>query len=56
MYDIFIQPTKINRALDGDTFIVENQKSRGEHKGQIKVEEKRTIKNKKSKVDIPRQY
>jgi len=23
---------------------------------QIKVEEKRTIKNKKSKVDIPRQY
>ena len=35
--DIFIPPTKINRALDGDTVIVELQKSRGEHRGKLKV-------------------
>ena len=40
MDDIFIPPTKINRALDGDTVIVEIQKSRGEHKGKIEGEVK----------------
>ena len=35
MDDIFIPPTKINRALDGDIVIVEIQKSKGEHKGKI---------------------
>ncbi|RNB43149.1 hypothetical protein EDM27_14980, partial [Staphylococcus aureus] len=33
-------PTKINRALDGDTVIVEIQKSKGEHKGKIEGEVK----------------
>ena len=40
MEDIFIPPTKINRALDGDTVIVEIQKSRGEHKGKVEGEVK----------------
>lgn len=40
MDDIFIPPTKINRALDGDTVIVEIQKSKGEHKGKIEGEVK----------------
>lgn len=35
MEDIFIPPTKINRALDGDTVIVEIHQSKGEHKGKI---------------------
>lgn len=35
MEDIFIPPTKINRALDGDTVIVETHQSKGEHKGKI---------------------
>lgn len=38
--DIFIPPTKINRALDGDTVIVELQKSRGEHRGKVEGEVK----------------
>ena len=38
MEDVFIPPTKINRALDGDTVIVELQKSRGEHKGKVEGE------------------
>ena len=40
MDDIFIPPTKINRALDGDIVIVEIQKSKGEHKGKIEGEVK----------------
>ena len=40
MDDIFIPPTKINRALDGDTVIVEIQKSKGEYKGKIEGEVK----------------
>ena len=40
MEDVFIPPTKINRALDGDTVIVELQKSRGEHKGKVEGEVK----------------
>ncbi|MGT0197959.1 hypothetical protein ACVNPZ_09745 [Staphylococcus aureus] len=39
MEDIFI-PTKINRALDGDTVIVETHQSKGEHKGKIEGEVK----------------
>ena len=40
MDDIFIPPTKINRALDGDIVIVEIQNSKGEHKGKIEGEVK----------------
>ncbi|HFN8885828.1 TPA: ribonuclease R [Staphylococcus aureus] len=40
MEDIFIPPTKINRALDGDTVIVEIHQSKGEHKGKIEGEVK----------------
>ncbi len=38
MEDIF-SPTKINRALDGDTVIVEIHQSKGEHKGKIEGED-----------------
>lgn len=39
--DIFIPPTKINRAMDGDTVIVEVKKSRGDHrKGKVEGEVK----------------
>ncbi|NJH86750.1 ribonuclease R [Staphylococcus agnetis] len=39
--DIFIPPTKINRAMDGDIVIVEIQKSRGDHrKGKVEGEVK----------------
>ena len=40
MEDIFIPPTKINRALDGDTVIVEVKQSKGDHKGKIEGEVK----------------
>ncbi|MFZ8102178.1 ribonuclease R, partial [Staphylococcus arlettae] len=40
MDDIFIPPTKINRAMDGDTVLVEVQNSRGEHKGKTEGEVK----------------
>lgn len=40
MEDIFIPPTKINRAMDGDTVLVELQKSKGEHKGKVEGEVK----------------
>lgn len=40
MEDIFIPPTKINRAMDGDTVLVEVQNSRGEHKGKTEGEVK----------------
>lgn len=40
MEDIFIPPTKINRALDGDTVLVEIHRSKGEHKGKIEGEVK----------------
>ncbi len=39
MEDIY-SPTKINRALDGDTVIVEIHQSKGEHKGKIEGEVK----------------
>ncbi|MCU5747102.1 ribonuclease R [Staphylococcus sp. SQ8-PEA] len=38
--DIFIPPTKINRALDGDTVLVELHKSRGDHRGKLEGEVK----------------
>jgi len=38
--DIFIPPTKINRAMDGDTVLVELQHSKGEHKGKLEGEVK----------------
>ena len=38
--DIFIPPTKINRALDGDTVIVEVHKGRGDFKGKTEGEVK----------------
>ncbi|MGV3052503.1 ribonuclease R [Staphylococcus chromogenes] len=39
--DIFIPPTKINRAMDGDTVIVEVKKSRGDYrKGKVEGEVK----------------
>lgn len=38
MEDIFIPPTKINRAMDGDTVIVEVQPSRGDFKGKVEGE------------------
>lgn len=39
--DIFIPPTKINRAMDGDTVIVEVKKSRGDHRsGKVEGEVK----------------
>ena len=37
MDDIFIPPTKINRALDGDTVIVEIQKSKESIKVKLKA-------------------
>ena len=40
MDDIFIPPTKINRALDGDTVLVELHNSRGDHKGKTEGEVK----------------
>ncbi|PTJ84547.1 ribonuclease R [Staphylococcus simulans] len=40
MEDIFIPPTKINRAMDGDTVIVEVQPSRGDFKGKVEGEVK----------------
>ena len=40
MDDIFIPPTKINRAMDGDTVLVEVQNSKGEHKGKLEGEVK----------------
>ncbi|EHJ08923.1 ribonuclease R [Staphylococcus simiae] len=40
MEDIFIPPTKINRAMDGDTVIVEVHHSKGEHKGKTEGEVK----------------
>ncbi|MCD8910070.1 ribonuclease R [Staphylococcus gallinarum] len=40
MEDIFIPPTKINRAMDGDTVTVEIQNSKGEHKGKVEGEVK----------------
>jgi ribonuclease R len=38
--DIFIPPTKINRAMDGDTVLVELQHSKGEYKGKFEGEVK----------------
>ncbi|WP_426458511.1 ribonuclease R [Staphylococcus nepalensis] len=38
--DIFIPPSKINRAMDGDTVLVELQHSKGEHKGKLEGEVK----------------
>ncbi|WP_210139189.1 MULTISPECIES: ribonuclease R [Staphylococcus] len=38
--DIFIPPTKINRAMDGDTVLVELQHSKGEYKGKLEGEVK----------------
>ena len=40
MDDVFIPPTKINRAMDGDTVLVELQHSKGEHKGKLEGEVK----------------
>ncbi|PTJ11850.1 ribonuclease R [Staphylococcus simulans] len=40
MEDIFIPPTKINRAMDGDTVIVEVQPSRRDFKGKVEGEVK----------------
>ncbi|MDK7752631.1 MULTISPECIES: ribonuclease R [Staphylococcus] len=40
MDDVFIPPTKINRAMDGDTVLVELQNSKGEHKGKLEGEVK----------------
>ncbi|OFJ74534.1 ribonuclease R [Staphylococcus sp. HMSC056G08] len=40
MEDIFIPPTKINRAMDGDTVILEVQPSRGDFKGKVEGEVK----------------
>lgn len=40
MDDIFIPPTKINRAMDGDTVLVEVHQSKGEHKGKLEGEVK----------------
>ncbi|MBI5974092.1 ribonuclease R [Staphylococcus canis] len=49
MEDIFIPPTKINRAMDGDTVIVEVKKSRGDHRsgkieGEVKSIESHSVK------------
>ncbi|WP_281183044.1 ribonuclease R [Staphylococcus schleiferi] len=49
MEDIFIPPTKINRAMDGDTVIVEVKKSRGDFRkgkfeGEVKAIESHSIK------------
>ncbi|MCG3400399.1 ribonuclease R [Staphylococcus massiliensis] len=38
--DIFIPPNKINRAMDGDTVLVQVSKSRGSHKGKLEGEVK----------------
>ncbi|WP_436940387.1 ribonuclease R [Staphylococcus xylosus] len=40
MDDIFIPPTKINRAMDGDTVLVEVHQSKGDHKGKVEGEVK----------------
>lgn len=40
MDDVFIPPTKINCAMDGDTVLVELQNSKGEHKGKLEGEVK----------------
>ena len=40
MDDIFIPPTKINYALDGDTVLVELHNSKGEHRGKLEGEVK----------------
>lgn len=49
MEDIFIPPTKINRAMDGDTVIVEVKKSRGDFRsgkveGEVKSIENHSVK------------
>lgn len=40
IWKISLFPNKINRALDGDTVIVEIHQSKGEHKGKIEGEVK----------------
>ena len=40
IWKIYLFPNKINRALDGDTVIVEIHQSKGEHKGKIEGEVK----------------
>ncbi|MCE5640431.1 ribonuclease R [Staphylococcus pseudintermedius] len=49
MEDIFIRPTKINRAMDGDVVLVEVKKSRGDFRkgkfeGEVKAIESHSIK------------
>src|SRR5699024_2984503 len=50
--DIFISPTKINRAMDGDTVLVELQHSKGEHKGKLEGEVKSIEKHSVTQVVV----